>query len=217
MKTNSLRTLAASLSLVGCMGAGGTVWAQESTAAASQATAQSTTAVVQASATAAPQLPYGASQILQLVQAKVADDTIVTYIRSSGNSYNLNADQIIFLQQQGLSSSVLNAMLSQPRAGVYAGNASATYTAQPNYSQPTQVQAEQQPASTVTVGPAVTAIDPSAVAAAPTTVYYYQPTYYPDYSYPYYPYYYGYPAVTVGFGWGWGGGWRGGWHGLSGL
>ena len=44
--------------------------------------------------------------------------TIIAYIRNSGNSYGLNADQIIYLRQQGLSDAVIRVMLSQPRAGV---------------------------------------------------------------------------------------------------
>src|SRR4029077_20056929 len=63
---------------------------------------------------AAPQIGYGASQVLQLQQANVGDDTIIAYIKNSGNSYALNAEQIIYLRQQGLSSAVLNTMLTQP-------------------------------------------------------------------------------------------------------
>jgi len=171
-----------------------------------------------------PPLAYGVSQILQLTQAKVSDDTIVAYIQNSGNSYGLNADQIIFLRQQGVSTPVLNAMLSQPRPGVAPA---ATTPAQTGYSAPAPSDSQPmstQPApatSTSIVGPSVTAIDPTAAAAASTTYYYYQPyypyTYYPSYGY--YPYYGVYPGVSLSFGWGgrWGGwhggGFRGGFHG----
>jgi len=33
----------------------------------------------------APRLGYGASQVLKLAQAKLGDDTILAYIRNSGN------------------------------------------------------------------------------------------------------------------------------------
>src|SRR5208337_1858187 len=59
--------------------------------------------------------PGSTAQILQLEQAKVGDDTIIAYIKNSGNSYNLNADQIISLHHQGVSDAVITAMLSQPR------------------------------------------------------------------------------------------------------
>ena len=67
-------------------------------------------------ATNSPALSYGVPQILQLAQAKVTDDTIVAYIHNSGNSYGLNADQIIYLKQQGISENVIIAMLNQPKA-----------------------------------------------------------------------------------------------------
>src|ERR1039457_306974 len=64
---------------------------------------------------AAPPLSYGVPQILQLAQAKVGDDTIIAYIRNSGNNYGLDANQIIYLRQQGISDNVITAMLSQPK------------------------------------------------------------------------------------------------------
>src|SRR5260221_2042318 len=64
---------------------------------------------------ATPPLAYGVPQVIQLAQAKVSDDTIITYVRNSGNSYGLNADQIIYLRQQGVSDNVINVMLTQPQ------------------------------------------------------------------------------------------------------
>src|SRR5580658_9581393 len=65
---------------------------------------------------AAPQLPYGAAQVIKLEQAQVGDNTIIAYINNSGNTYNLDAGQIISLKQQGVSDAVLTAMLTQPKA-----------------------------------------------------------------------------------------------------
>ena len=70
------------------------------------------------SAVASPALPYGVPQIIQLSQSHLSDTTIVTYVRNSGNSYGLDADQIIYLQQQGVSETVINAMLTQPKPGI---------------------------------------------------------------------------------------------------
>jgi hypothetical protein len=163
------------------------------------APAQDTTVQPAMTATV-PHLDYGASQILQMAQAKVNDDTLVVYIKNSGNSYALNADQIIYLRQQGVSDAVITTMLNQPRVGLVSP-ATPAATSQPVTSTATTVVAD--PAPTVTY-----------VQTVPATTYYY-----PDYNYnyapAYYPYYsaYGYyPGVSFSFGWG--GGWRGGgWHG----
>lgn len=61
----------------------------------------------------APQLSYGVPQVLELSQAKVADDTIVRYIHNSGTIFALSAPEIAYLKQQGVSDTVLNAMLDQ--------------------------------------------------------------------------------------------------------
>ncbi len=65
-----------------------------------------------------PQLSYGVSQIVQLAQAKVGDDTIIAYIKNSGNSYGLTVDQIIYLRHQGISDAVITTMLNQPKPAV---------------------------------------------------------------------------------------------------
>jgi len=204
MKRQILRKTLA-VAVVGSLWLGLTAQAQNSTSAS----------------TGTPQLPYGVPQILQLQQAHVGDDTIISYIRSSGNSYNLNADQIVYLQQQGLSSAVINAMLSQPRAGLLPSATSIPMpaTAAPPVYQSLPTEDFQSPPQDSIVGPSVTAIDPTAAAAASYS--YYQPYYYPAYTYAY-PYCYPaggcygyYPGVTLSFGPGvyWGGRWGGGWHG----
>jgi hypothetical protein len=166
-----------------------------------------------------PPLAYGVSQILQLAQAKVSDDTIIAFVKNSGNSYGLSADQIIYLQKQGLSSAVITAMLNQPRTGALASTpAPATPTpatdapapAAPASAVPDYTQSA---TSTATVAPTVTYVQ-----TQPATTYYYP--YYYSYGYPYYyPAYGFYPGVSVSLGWGrgWGGwhgggGFHGGWH-----
>jgi uncharacterized membrane protein YgcG len=141
----------------------------------------------QDAASAPPTLAYGVPQVVQLAQAKISDATIIAYIKSSGSGYGLDAGQIIYLKQQGVSDAVLNAMLNQPKSSAAATSApiaNATVT------------------STATVAPTVTYVQ-----TVPTTYYYAQPYYYyPDYGY------YGWsPGVSVSFGWG------GGWHGGGGY
>ena len=149
----------------------------------------------------APQLAYGVPQILQLCQAKVGEATIVAYIQNSGTSYGLNADQIIYLRQQGLSDAILTAMLNQPKPGV------ATAT------QPPPAPVNPAPAATATVAPSVTYVQ-----AVPATTYYYPSDYYAPTDYPnYYPSYSWFPPVSLSFGWssgGFYGGYYGGGHGV---
>ncbi len=150
---------------------------------------------------AAPQLAYGVPQILQLAQAKVSDDTIIAYIHNSGNSYGLNADQIIYLRQQGVSDNVINVMLNQPKTAAVTAPA-----APPDNSYQAQAPASYAPAPTTTYVQSA----PSAVYVVPNSqAYYYsgyyaQPYYYPYYAWPY-------PAVSLSFGFG--GGFHGGFHG----
>lgn len=170
------------------------------------------TVAAQNSATAAPvQLSYGASQIVQLARAKVSDDTIIAYIHSSGHTYGLDADQIIYLRQQGISDAIVNAMLSQPKI------APAQPVTEPDnsYTAPASTadtQASPQNTTPATVASPVTTY---VQAAPPSTVYVLPnnpPYYYSTYAQPYYSYGWPYPAVSLSFGFGghWGGGWRGG-------
>jgi hypothetical protein len=189
MKTKYFQSLVAIMATAGMVLSASTALPQDSSANPAQPVAASAPA---------PQLAYGVAPILQLAQAKIGDDTIIAYIKNSGNSYGLSADQIIYLKQQGVSSAVITTMLNQPKAGVAAA---APTAAAP---QATVSTAGSEPASTATVAPSVTYVQ-----TVPTTTYYYQPYYYPDY----YPVYYGYPAVSLSIGGYWGGGYYGGWHG----
>ena len=146
----------------------------------------------------APQLAYGVPQILQLEQAKVSDETIVAYIKNSGNSYGLTADQIVYLKQQGVSDTVMTAMLNQPKPAAVA------YTPTTPAPQPV-AQTAIAPMPTATVAPTVTYVQ---AAPTPAYNYYAQPYYYPSYAW--------FPPVSLSFAWGsgWhGGGYYGGWHG----
>jgi uncharacterized membrane protein YgcG len=181
----------------------GNVAAQDSTAA---------TTAQPAASQPAPQLSYGVPQVLQLVQAKVGDGVIVSYIQNSGTIYSLNAGEIVYLKQQGVSDNVLNAMLGQ-RSRLTGSTEPATTTTSPTT------------ASNQTYAPATPAPAVNYVQTAPASTVYIIPdtqTYqydawyyggYPYYGYPYYGYY-GWPAVSLSFGWGgYYGGYHGGYHG----
>jgi hypothetical protein len=183
-------------------------------------------ALAQNYSTTGSQMVYGVPQIIRLSQAKVSDDTIIAYVKNSGFSYNLDADQIINLRQQGVSDAVITTMLNQPKTGpvVYTPAAPApqpvassvnTSTAgtTPLYSprqsdQMPAASASTQPVQTTTVAPTVTYVQ-----TVPTPTYYYAQPYYQPY---YYPSYAWFPPVSLSFAWGsgWhGGGYYGGWHG----
>ena len=66
-----------------------------------------------APANQSPQL----QEVVKLTQAKMSDDVILAYIRNSGASYNLSADDILYLNNQGVSQPVISALLqSKPSA-----------------------------------------------------------------------------------------------------
>jgi hypothetical protein len=79
-----------------------------------------------AAQTAPVQLSYGVSQVIQLSKANVSEATIVNFVQNSGSSYGLDASQIVYLKQQGVSDAVINTMLNQPRPVVQTAS-------QPNY------------------------------------------------------------------------------------
>jgi uncharacterized membrane protein YgcG len=169
-----------------------------------------------ASQSAPPQLSYGVPQVLQLAQAKVGDDTIVAYIQNSGTIYTLDASQIIYLRQQGVSDSVVTAMLNQ-RKNVTASAAQTVpqpSTAAPPVNDPSYAGSAQ--TSTAVAQPTVNyvqTVPSSSVYVVPDTqtynydAYYYQPYYYPYYAWPYSP---------VLFSFGFGGGFHGGGGGFRG-
>jgi len=189
---------------------------------AAKAVAQDSTTPTTAATQAAPQLSYGVAQVVQLAHANVGEDVIVNYIQNSGNAYGLDANQILYLKQQGVSDRVINTMLNQ-RSRMPAP----VQTAPP----PNNPDANGAQIPTPTPAPAVSYVQtapPQTVYVIPDTQTYNYYASYPYY-YPYYGgYYYGGPAVSLSFGWGgyyggyrgyyggYHGGYYGGWHGGGG-
>jgi hypothetical protein len=168
------------------------------------------------------QMVYGVPQIIRLSQAKVSDDTIIAYVKNSGLSYSLDADQILNLRQQEVSDVVITTMLNQPKPGpvLYTPTTPApqpaasyvntsTVAATPLYSPRQSDQIPTASASAQLVPTAAVAPTVTYIQAAPAPIYYYsQPYYYPSYAW--------FPPVALSFAWGsgWhGGGYYGGWHG----
>jgi hypothetical protein len=182
--------------------------------------AQNTTNATASAGQTAPLLSYGVNQIIQLSQAKVADATIINYIQNSGSSYGLDANQIVYLKQQGVSDTIINIMLNQPRpspTAAQSATATATSTATATVNVMTQPEAP-----SFYVDPIY--VTSSSVYVIPDTQTYmynahtYQP-YYGGRSYlGYRPDKYYCQGTHYSFGAGYGGGrgggghYRGGWH-----
>ncbi len=158
-----------------------------------------------------PRLPYGATDIVKLSRAHVSEDIILNYVHNSGTIYNLSAQDVLTLRNEGVSDQVIGAMLDQHT------RVAAT---QPQPQAPPQQQVPAVPAqdpNAPMVPPATSPpVDPgyATPAPAPSTAYVipYAPSapYY-GYSPYYYPYAYGGgPVISFGFGFG---GWGHGYYG----
>jgi hypothetical protein len=64
--------------------------------------------------TAPANLSPGLMEVVKLAQAHMSDDIISSYIKNSGTAYSLSADDIIYLNSQGVSQNVI-AVLQQAR------------------------------------------------------------------------------------------------------
>ena len=56
-------------------------------------------------------------EVVKLSQEKMSDDVITTYIRNSGKTFKLGADEIIYLNSQGVSQGVISALLQTASSG----------------------------------------------------------------------------------------------------
>jgi hypothetical protein len=63
-------------------------------------------------------LSPGVQEVLKLSAARMSDDIIVAYIKNSGASYRLSADDILYLNSQGVSQPVITALLTASAAPV---------------------------------------------------------------------------------------------------
>ena len=63
-----------------------------------------------------PTLSPELQEVVKLSQSHMGDDVIVNYIRSSGKSYKLGADDLIYLSSQGVSQGVISALQSASSA-----------------------------------------------------------------------------------------------------
>lgn len=73
--------------------------------------------------TPAPALPSGVQDVMKLSKAGMTEDVIIAQVKNAGATYNLSADQLIYLSNQGVSQNVIKALLQ--------GNGSASVPAAP--------------------------------------------------------------------------------------
>ena len=79
----------------------------------------------------APGLSPDLQEVVKLTQAKMGDDVIKNYISSSGKTYRLSADDIIYLNSQGVSPGVVSALQATTTANSNPPPPEAAPTAQP--------------------------------------------------------------------------------------
>lgn len=176
-----------------------------------------------------PNLPYGVEDILKLSRAQISEDIILNYIHNSGIVYNLKPQDILYLRSQGVSDTVLSAMLNQRKLVADAAAAQAAAAqAQSQPPAPPATPPDQTASGQNPVAPVYTQPPPAAPQPAPSSVYVIPyppaenaydgypgypgypvyPDFYGGYYGPYYGSYYGYyggPVVSLGFGFGgWG-------------
>jgi uncharacterized membrane protein YgcG len=182
--------------------------AQDSNSAPASADAAAPASV---SDTRPVQLSPGVPDILKLGRAHVGDEAITAFISNSGRTYHLSVSEILYLREQGVSDQVVTAMLNsrQNAASTAAQPAPQSAATGPTAdwvnSSPQPAPAAPQPAAQF----APTYVEAAPVYTQPSPVYVY-----PAPSYGYYdpwPYYWGYPSLSIGFGFG--GGHYGGYHG----
>jgi hypothetical protein len=193
-----------------------------SVVAQNSTTSQNTPAVPASVGQAVPQLSFGVPEVLKLSQAKIGEDTIISYVQNSGTSYGgMRADEIVYLREQGVSDRVVTTMLNQRKQLT---EAAAQTTTQPATVAPATTATASADANTAQypkayVQPSVTYVQPapvSTVYVVPDSPRYVDYGYYPS---GYYGYGYPYPAVSFSFGYGgyYGGGYHGGgYHGGGG-
>ena len=109
-----------------------------------------------------PTLSPGVAEVIRLAQSGVGEEVVLAYIQNSSEPFNLNADQILYLKDLGISSQVTTAML----------NRDAVLQSQPQIAQASPPPSEPPPQPTVPVEAPLTP-PPVEVAPPPTQVNYF--------------------------------------------
>jgi hypothetical protein len=165
--------------------------------------AATSTSTPSATDSAPARLPYGVDDVLRLSRAQVGEDITLNYIQNSGTIYNLGANDVVYLRNEGVSEKVVKAMLDQRKtvpAEVAAQTAASSTVQAPANSGVSNPQA------------AVVYVEPAPDYAPASTLYVipYGSSGFSYYRYPsyYYGRSYGYPSTVVSIHGGYSGGGR---------
>jgi hypothetical protein len=102
MKTNDLHKYRKTIAVTAaCLSIGWLCWSGASLGHAQNAPAN---------------LSPGLQEVLKLTQNHLPDEIVTAYVKNSGQSYSLTADDILYLNSQGVSQSVLSALLQSRSA-----------------------------------------------------------------------------------------------------
>lgn len=145
-----------------------------------------------------PDLSYSANEVLKLHRNGISDEVVKAFVQASPYKYQLNAEGVVYLSQQGIPLPVITSMLRRDKELA----ASAPAPVQTTQTAPAAAQGSVAPVQVESAPPTVVSV-PQVVTypyEVPVPVYSY-----PYYSYPYYGYgyssfgYYG-PSISIGFG-----------------
>jgi hypothetical protein len=123
-------------------------------------------AVVLVAQDAPPPLPPGIQDVVKLSKAGLGEEIILAHVRNAGVSYNLSADQIIYLNGQGVTQPVIKALLASG-SSPNPGPTSPAPTSPPQFAQPLATPST--PAPSVG-GPPTGIPSPTPVPGVPPTV-----------------------------------------------
>jgi hypothetical protein len=59
-------------------------------------------------------LPAGVQDVVKLTKAGMSEDVILAQVKNAGATYNLTADQLIYLSDQGVSQNVIKSLMAAP-------------------------------------------------------------------------------------------------------
>lgn len=179
--------------------------------------AATSTSTPSATDSAPARLPYGVDDVLRLSRAQVGEDITLNYIQNSGTIYNLGANDVVYLRNEGVSDKVLKAMLDQRKtvpaevAAQTAASSTVQATANSGVSTPQGAVVYVQPPATY-VQAAPVCVEPAPDYAPASTLYVipYGSSGFSYYRYPsyYYGRSYGYPSTVVSIHGGYSGGGR---------
>jgi hypothetical protein len=123
-----------------------------------------------------PKLPAdltpGLADVIKLTQSNVGDDVVLGYIKNSGNAYKPTADEILYLNDLGVSQNVINALMQNGKPG---GQEAVAATASMQQQIPTppsnaQLSSPEVPSYSVTQDASVGATVPPPDVPAPASV-----------------------------------------------